>query len=238
MNFDFDRFVPYFRRAGYCIFFLVLLDYAAMLVPAQLTNPSWELQTIGRLVEITWAPLLGGLLIFLPQASPQEFNFRFWALSRFFSWILLILAVLHILIAPLLVVNTVRIYRVNSAEFNKQALQLTIQLEEQTAAVENLSVSELREALEQSQQQQSNGQLPSGPEELRQEFLESLQSNTRANQDRLSTEFKTSRLQLFRQAIKWFIGTIIASILMFNVWALSRQSRQAWINLLEIISDI
>ena len=58
MDSSFLSFVIYFRLLGGGILALLLLDYAVLLIPPQFTNPVWEFQTIGQLIERAWAPIL------------------------------------------------------------------------------------------------------------------------------------------------------------------------------------
>jgi hypothetical protein len=235
MNFEIDRFIPYFRLMGYGLFVLVCLDYAVMLIPPQFTNPNWEFQTIGSMVEVVWAPVMGSVLAFFPKASLQEFNFRFWMITRVFSWFVLGLATLHFLMAPLLLVDAARIYHANSAQINAQILQLDAQTEEQLQKIKNLPESELNELLSQLQQKIDDQTLGNTtPRKLREKIINDLKDQTEGNKKKLQKDFEASQLALIKQTVKWFLGTIVAGFLMLNAWKLSREVHQSWINLLQI----
>ncbi|WP_235107363.1 HpsJ family protein [Acaryochloris sp. 'Moss Beach'] len=51
------------RIAGYALLLLTLVDTLAILIPPQLLDPAWELETIGSLVERSPVPLIGFALV-------------------------------------------------------------------------------------------------------------------------------------------------------------------------------
>ena len=52
-------------KVGYLILLLSFLDYILLLMPPQFLNPNWELNTMGRIIEYVWAPLIAFLMIFV-----------------------------------------------------------------------------------------------------------------------------------------------------------------------------
>lgn len=66
------------RWVGYGLLLLALFDTIEVLTPPQFTNPAWEFQTIGALVERVPVPLLGLVLVFfwgIFQSQPIRRNF-------------------------------------------------------------------------------------------------------------------------------------------------------------------
>ena len=234
MTFDLDRFLPYFRRIGYGIIVLLLFDYAFILIPPQFTNPTWEIQTIGRMVELVWAPVIAFLLIFFPKASPREFNFRFWAINNIMSQFALGLAILHFLMAPLLVVDTLRIHRGNAAQFKGTLLQINNQEQE----IENLSRPELENIIADLRAQTGSEDIDTTPNQLKSELLESFRTDSATFKQQVEQNYKTQTFNLVKQTTKWFLGTLVACTLLFNIWRLSREARQSWIDLLELMGEM
>lgn len=73
------------RLVGYILLVFSLIDYIAIVIPPRLTDPVWEFQTISRLVDHVWSPVLGLALIFFytqnNSVSPTEIK-----MLRFLSW--------------------------------------------------------------------------------------------------------------------------------------------------------
>jgi hypothetical protein len=98
---------------GYGLFLASLGDYAFILFPLQLQNPTWELQTFGALVEQSWGFLISLALIFSRYLTDNQNDIRQIELLalRLIRWILFLMALSFILATPLIVVDTHRVYR-------------------------------------------------------------------------------------------------------------------------------
>ena len=61
-----DKSFSLLRLFGYILLVFSLIDYLAILIPLHLTDPTWELQTIGQLVDhVSWFSLFLGLVYIL-----------------------------------------------------------------------------------------------------------------------------------------------------------------------------
>ena len=103
---------------GYFILVLIFLDYVFLLIPPRFLNPTWELNIIGHLVENVWAPLLGFALVFIHR----ENNFKELEL-KILSWLsrlMLLMAIIYFLSAPLILSNTIKIQQKNFTRNSKK----------------------------------------------------------------------------------------------------------------------
>jgi hypothetical protein len=99
---------------GYGLLAFSLLDYIHIVTAPRFTDPVWEFQTIGALVEHAAIPLLGLILVFYRHEGyigKREKNFL-----GFLSWLCLLLGLLYLLMLPLGVADTWRIYYRSNAQ--------------------------------------------------------------------------------------------------------------------------
>ena len=64
-----NRSFSLLRMIGYILLVFSLIDYIGILIPPRLTDPPWEFQAMGRLVEHVWSPLLGLAFVFFYTPS-------------------------------------------------------------------------------------------------------------------------------------------------------------------------
>ncbi|WP_017714665.1 HpsJ-like protein, cyanoexosortase A-associated [Prochlorothrix hollandica] len=229
--------VHYFRLLGVGILALLLLDYAALLIPPQFTNPVWEFQTVGQIVERIWAPVLAYVLFFIPfiPSIPLKFDgpwlIRKWSMqtARFLSHLALAWAIVYLLMMPLLLNNSIRIYRNNQAGLAQQSSQQKTQLAAIEEQIEQLTDRNLESMIEQAQatSDEANREA-SNPGEIRQQLLDQTQQRFIQGQQQLQNSFEDQQRNLIKSTVKWFFGAIIGSALMFTVWRLSNELLGYW----------
>ncbi len=122
---------------GYGILFASLADFLHVLFPLQLFNPAWELQTIGSLIDQSWALLIGMGFICSRYFTENQQDTRLieFLLLKFLRWFFLILAILYLFLAPLVVLNSFR---------------LTTQIRQQVAQERNAKTSQIDQIQTQS----------------------------------------------------------------------------------------
>jgi hypothetical protein len=106
---------------GYGIFFASLADFLHVLFPLQLFNAGWELQTIGSLIDQSWALLIGMGFICSRYFTENQKDTRLieFLFFKFIRWFFLVLAILYLFLAPLVVLNS---FRMNT-EIRQQVAQ-------------------------------------------------------------------------------------------------------------------
>jgi hypothetical protein len=219
-----NRSVYRLRWMGYGLLIFAFLDSVSLLVPPRFTNPEWELQTIGGLVERVVVPLLGFALVFFGEFY-DRLGLERWVL-RALSWVCLGLAVLFLLLIPLGVVNTVRLD-------GAQQQDVTVKVENQMKQLQKLE-----EQLNQSKPEDIKtlgaqlGNLgiqveAQKPEELKATIV------TRINKVRADVETQSKaarsgqRTALFKNSFRWNLGALIAAVLFGSLWRSTDWARKA-----------
>lgn len=210
-----NRSVYRLRWIGYGLLIFAFLDSVQLFVPPRFTNPEWELQTMGGLVDRVVVPLLGLALVFFGEFYDRLGIERI--LLRVLSWICLVLAILFLLMIPLGVMNTVRIdagqQQEVTAKVENQMKQLK-QLEDQLSQSKPEDIKTLGSQLSSFGIQVDAQQ----PEDLKAAIV------TRINKVRADVETQSKSLRsnqqllLFKNSLKWNLGALISAALFFVAW--------------------
>jgi hypothetical protein len=205
------------RVVGYGLLLMALVDLLFLLIPPQLMNPLWQFQTIGAMIERIPVSLLGLVLIFYGEKSdraPIETK-----ILKVLSWASLLVAVILMLVIPLNISNSLRIYNQHTATANAQFVaqkENIQQFKEQLTAAN--SKDEIRVILEQQAKQSVNIPDSVNTQKLKTDILTNLQKN----QDGITSQAEAFRGQkrslLLKQCLKWNLGALIASTLLFMIW--------------------
>ncbi|MEH2379711.1 MAG: HpsJ family protein [Nostoc sp.] len=116
------------RFIGYILLILSFIDVVNIFIPFQFTNPVWEFQMIGALVEHAPLPLIGSMLVFF-----GEMNYRRQVeiyLLNFISWAALLAGILFLLLLPLGINNTWRIDNQNRMQITNHSSQEMTQIQQ------------------------------------------------------------------------------------------------------------
>lgn len=210
------------RCIGYSLLVLALFDLIALLIPPTM-NPVWRFQTMGAIIERVVVPLLGLLLVFYGEA-----DFRWgWEqrLLKLLSWSALLVGILFLLLAPLLILDGLRVddqisYQIN-AKVSQQLSQLT-QLENQInrattpkdifSATARLNIQRLPADIKNIQQ-------------LKSRLLAEIAKAKEAVRPKTEAAAANQRFALIKTAVKWFLGTMIAGSVFIYIWRNSRWAR-------------
>ncbi|MEM6612951.1 MAG: HpsJ family protein [Cyanobacteria bacterium P01_C01_bin.72] len=219
------------RLVGYGLLLMALIDLLFLLIPPQLMNPLWEFQTMGTIVERIPVTLLGMVLIYYGEKSdraPIEAK-----ILKVLSWASLFAAVFLMLMIPLNISNSFRIYNHHNATANAQFVSQKDniqQFKEQLAAAN--SKAEIGEILQQQARQQVHIPDSVNTEKLKTDIIANLQSN----QDSITNQAEAFRAQkkslLLKKCLKWNLGALISAILFFMIW-----KSTGWARLMVIGND-
>ncbi|MEN9520469.1 MAG: hypothetical protein RLZZ381_3057 [Cyanobacteriota bacterium] len=216
------------RLVGYGLLLLAVVDLLLLRMPAQ-TYPLSQLQTMGAFIERTPFTLLAIVLIFSGPKSDRSFIEVI--LLKVFSWVSLIAAVVLILVIPLNINNSWRIYNqhdaTTDAQFMRQRDNLQ-QFQQQLAAAD--SKNEIAAILQQQARQTVNIPESANLQKLKTDIIANLQNH----QDNITSQIEVFRAQksslLLKQCLKWNLGASIASILFFMIWKSTKWARLMLIN--------
>lgn len=210
---------------GYGLLVLSLVDYLHIVIPLHFTDPAWEFQTIEALVDHAAPPLLGLVFVFYRREGyikELEKN-----LLKLLSWISLLIGLLYLLIIPLGIADTWRIY------YNINA-QISTQFSQQNQQFQHLK-DNLNQANTDKQIEQVLGALaPQGrlPEiKQPQEAKDQVLSQIAKAEYKLKTETDSRRSSqihtLLKDSVKSHLGALIAGALFIWVWQFTDWARNA-----------
>jgi hypothetical protein len=217
-----NRSVYRLRWVGYALLIFALIDTIALLIPPNFTNPAWELQTIGQMVERVVVPLLGFALVFFAEFHDRTQIEKI--VLRILSWLCLLLAVIFLLMIPLGIMNTMRL---NSQAQSAVSTQVNQRLQQLDALEKQLNQSGPEDIQKLANQLASQGiQVDAqNPEKLKADVLTRL----KAAREQLKTQAEAGQSDqqenLFKNAVKWNLGALVASGLFFILWKSSDWAR-------------
>ena len=205
------------RLVGYGLLLMALIDVLFLLIPLQLMNPLWEFQTVGAIVERLPVTLLGIVLVYYGEKSdraPIEA-----VILKSLSWLSLAAAIFLLLVIPLNISNSFRIYHQHNASTNAQYVNQKDTIERfKSQLSEANSKDEISAVLQQQAKQEVNIPDSVNTEQLKTNLLSNLQNN----QDTITSQAQSFRKQkrslLIKKCLKWNLGALIAAILFFLIW--------------------
>ena len=209
------------RLLGYSLLVFALINYIYILTPLHFTDPVWELQTIGVLVDHIIAPLLGLMFVFYRQQSyikKLEKN-----ILGLLSWVSLLVGVLYLLMLPLGVADTWRIYYANDAQISALVSQQSQQFQPIKEKLNQATTNEQIEKLISSPQ----GRPPQlkNPQALKDQLLSGIseaEQKINIQADNLQT---SQRQNLIKDCVKWNLGALLAGTVFIRIWHLTDWAR-------------
>ena len=202
-----NEWLPIFvlRLIGYALLLLTLVDTLAILVPPKLFDPAWELETIGHLVERIPVPLIGFALVIYGgprfRQSLDQYCFRAVPMVAFF------LGVCFCLMIPLGIADSRRL----GQDYQQMKATLTQQRAELRKVEQEFRNASASDVMAQAQKSQLQITLDQEPEAIKTRVLAQLQSQQQTLQNRTDRVAQQS-LGLLKNAIKWLVGAVIASL--------------------------
>lgn len=219
--------IPPLRWVGYTLLILTLIDLVILVIPPQFTNPVWEFQTIGAIIERVAVPLIGFVLIFYGGKNLRAK----WELPvlKILSILTLLFGIFLFLLIPLGVINTFRINRQSNTQINTQVEQRITQIQQVQQQLEQATTAEQMEDLlgrldtqGRSPEIQSTQQL----EEIKNQLSDFVTRTERTTQTQAQTTRKNRQMLLLKNSIKWNLGALISGILFIAIWKSTAWTRQ------------
>ncbi|HIK06666.1 MAG TPA: hypothetical protein IGS40_18450 [Trichormus sp. M33_DOE_039] len=206
------EFVGVCRLIGYGMLVLALFDLIETFVPPNFMNPGWEFQTMGKIVERVAVPLIALVFVFLGKLEKRaKWELR---LLPILSYLTLLVALLYILLIPMGVVNTIRLYNNNVNQVNNQYNQQLSQANQLQKRLSEATPTEIENLLK-SQGRSLNGQKP---EAIKDQIVSGITQAKQQLKTQADTTKSASRLGLFRSSVKWNLGALISAALFFTFW--------------------
>ncbi|WP_375491598.1 HpsJ family protein [uncultured Nostoc sp.] len=200
------------RLLGYGLLLLAFLDIIDIFVPPNFMNPNWEFQTIGRLVNQVTVPLIGILFVFSGKlAKRAKWEPRILALL---SHLTLLVGLLFILLVPLGILNTIRLYNSNIDQFNIDYNQKVTQANQVEQQFSQASPTDIDNFLKR-QGRSIDGK---NPEELKNQVLSELTQAKQQLKRETEANKSSTTLALFKNSVKWNLGSLISAALFISIW--------------------
>ena len=213
-GFSLLRSATLLRWIGYGLLIFSLFDTIAIFVPTQLLNPAWEFQTIGQLVERVPVPLIGMVLVFYGEKLGR----KKWEilLVKLLSWLTVLLAVVFFLLAPLGIVNTIRLNNRSNLQIDNEMNQRMEQITQVKDLLGKASTpAEMQELISRLDAQ---GRAPTitdseQVDEIRAQVSDVIKQAEESMSTQANEARSNRRLALFKNSVKWNLGALLAGAL-------------------------
>ena len=201
-----------FRVVGYGLLILTLFDVISALVPLQLSNPGWQFQTAGGFVERSAVPLLGFILVFYEE---REFRKkRELLVLKLLSWVALLAGVFYFALVIVLFITPPTLNKSSEDQVKAQLAPRIAQAQQIQAQLAKAQPSQI-EALMKS------GNVPVGTDP--QVFKSKLAQDAATAEKNFTTQASVTngaqRLALYKNAVKWGLGSLVTGVLFIRIWA-------------------
>lgn len=221
------RYGSLIRAVGYVLLALALFDFVNIFIPLRFTNPVWEFQMIGALVEHVPVPLIGLVFIFYGEGHyrPQVEMI----LLKCLSWASLLVGVLFLLLLPLGINNTWRINIQNNIQITNQSSEQMSQILQFKERLSNAKTNEDIDNLLTSLNRQNRSPDIKNPQELKSRLLlEATNAEKTVNAQSKATRSNT-RQELLKNSIKWNLGALISGVIFIWIWHATEWVRHTWL---------
>jgi hypothetical protein len=211
-----DRTYVLVSLLGYGLLAFALFDYVYILTPLRFTNPVWEFQTIGAMVEHAAIPLLGMALIFYRhQGYIRELEKKFLGCL---SWVCLLLGLLYLLMVPLGIIDSWRIYQVERANIVSQITTQNQQIEQIKTQLEQAKTDEQLEQLLAKITPPGVSPEVKNPQAIKNKLLSEMSQAQRQMKSQADTVDETKKQALLKNSVKWNLGALVAGTLFILIW--------------------
>ena len=204
------------RLVGYSLLLMAIVNISFLLIPLHLMNPLWEFQTVGAIVERLPFILLGIVLVGCGERSNRA-SIELSVLKGL-SWFSLISAIALLLVIPLNINNSLRIYYQNNPHDNVHLLNQENAIEQ---FKDRLSVANSKDeitAILQQQIKDINISDSINIQDFKNNIFITLQDYRYDINSQIQTFKAEKRSLLIKNCFKWDIGALISAILFFLIW--------------------
>ncbi|MEH2048740.1 HpsJ-like protein, cyanoexosortase A-associated [Nostoc sp.] len=204
--------ISLWRLLGYGLLLLAFLDIVEIFVPPSFMNPNWEFQMMGRLVNQVGVPLIGILFVFSGKlAKRAKWEPRILGLL---SHLTLLVGLLFILLLPLGILNTIRLYNSNIAQINTDYNQKVSQANQVEQQFSKASPTDIDNFLK----RQGRSLDGKNPEELKNQVLSELTQAKQQLKKQTEANKSSTTLALLKNSVKWNLGALISAALFISIW--------------------
>ncbi|MEL6440874.1 MAG: HpsJ family protein [Cyanobacteria bacterium J06621_8] len=210
---------------GYGLLLMAFIDQLFLVIPSQVMEPLWRFQTMGAIVERVPIIFLGLVLVYYGETSDRIAGEKL--VLKLLSWCSLLAAILMMLTIPLSIGTGVLLDQQQNATVDVQFVSQQDALEQFQAQLKTAkSKDEIQAILQQQGNQGVNIPDSVDTKQLKQSIIASLQNNQENLTNQAQAFRREKRSLLIKQCLKWNLGALIASILLFLIWKSTAWSRR------------
>ncbi len=208
---------------GYGLLLFALFDYVPIVISPQFTDPTWELKTIGDLVEHVAVPLIGLLFVFYRD---QGYIFRMERnFLGFLSWVCLLVGILYLLMLPLGIADTWRLYYANKVQVTARTSQQSQQLQQAKGLLQQAKTDEQIKQVVTSLTPRVRSEDIKNPQEFREQFLAKISEGEQKIKVQADNAWTDQSQTLLKNSIKWNLGALVSGTLFILIWHLTDWAR-------------
>lgn len=208
---------------GYGLLVFSFLDYIYIIIPLRFTDPNWELQTIGALVDHAAIPLLGLMLVF--HRHQGFIGKRQKTFLGFLSWVSLIVGLLYLLMIPLGIIDTGRIYHANNAQVTTKFSQQSQQIKQIKSKLNQATTDQEINQLFATLDPQRRSLKIKNPQAFKTQTLDKISQTERDLQVQVDSVRSNQIKALGKNSLKWNLGALVSGVLFIWVWKLTCWAR-------------
>jgi hypothetical protein len=212
------------RFVGYTLIILSIFDYAAILLPPQLTNPNWEFQAITQMVDHVWSIFLGLTFTFLFNENSLV-KARQLTLLKLLSWLSLLIGIFYLLMLPLGINNSLTIYRTINNNFETQLSQQQAQIQEFTEKLKNVTSAPQLTAIATRLDIPIETNSNQSPQDLKNKISQQIQTSTQTAINAAKMSKREQTKNLIKAAVRINIGAVVSGVCFIVLWRLTGWTR-------------
>jgi len=205
---------------GYGLLGLSLFNFIDIFIPPQFTNPFWEFDALGKLVDFVPVPLIAFLMIFYRREG--YIRKREAQLLRFLSWFSLAISIIYFLMTPIGIVNTIRINDTNQARVDAQVLNKTKQFELAKGRIATARDDEFNDFF--ASAKGKNTKIPTIGQ-LKEKMSNELVQSYEDFKFQADVKRRQQRLELIKKSVKSNLGALLCCVLFFFIWRITLWAR-------------
>ncbi len=212
-----------FRWIGYGFLVFALIDTIHILLTLNTGQPTWVLSTIGQFVERVVVPIVGFTLVFFGEYYGRKNAEKIWL--RILSWLSLVLAVVFLLMIPSVFLQTSSANRQAQEAVNKKLDQQLTQLKQLEDQLARSNPEQLKQLATQLSGLGVSSVDPNNPEAVKARIQARIKTVRAQLPTQAQEEASRQTSNLWKNAIKWSLGALVAAVLFFYLWKSSGWAR-------------
>jgi hypothetical protein len=211
------------RLTGYGLLLLGLFDVIAAFIPVNFTNPIWEFQFLGELVERSIVPLMGLALAFYGE---REGRLKFERpLLPLLSWLSLLAGIAYFALVPLGISDAWKINQANNQQVSAQVTQKMDNINKAKDALKKATPADLDSAFAALKKRGMPKDIKS-PQIMKTKMAENFATVEKKLNEDSEKAAANLRVALLKNSTKWNLGALLSGILFVSAWRITRWSRR------------